>query len=374
MNKKIAFILPNLLTGGTQRAMINIATSLSKYNFDIVFLVVNKLSKSYSNNPTIEKKNVSNFDSSLVRTVFLECDGVKWSIFKIREVLKKERPDVLFSSLSYFNLYISFLKFLLPKDILLIGRETNILSVKHLGLKYRSLLNYLYKRAYSKFDFMVCQSEDMQIDLIEHYGISKEKTIVINNPVDSNSVIERSKERLPEIKDEFYNIISVGHLTRQKGHELLLNALSLINDSNIKLHIIGRGVLLESLKSKCVELDITEQVEFLGFRANPFKYISKCDLFVFPSQFEGFPNALIEAGIIGIPLVANNCKGGINEIINSENGFISEYNSAIDMAKKIQLCRQKQFNKIIIRNDFVLRYDIDVIGKKYAELFQSFFS
>jgi glycosyltransferase involved in cell wall biosynthesis len=361
MRNKIAFILPNLLTGGTQRAMVNVANGLAKTEFEIIFIITNKISKDYSNNPHIEKKMVSNFDENRFRTIFLDCTGVKWSIFKIRSILKKENPDILFTSLSYFNLYIAFFKLFLPKKLILVGRETNILSVKHKNIKYRRIVNFLYKLAYKNIDFIVCQSQDMKEDLVNNYGVFSKKTIVINNPVDTREVIKKSTEKTNKIDDSFFNIISVGHLTRQKGHGLLISAIHKLNDKIIKLNIIGRGVLIDQLQQKVIDLRLENQVDFFGFQANPYKYIEKCDLFVLPSEFEGFPNALIEAGVIGIPLIANNCKGGVNEIINKKNGLISNYNSVEDLAYKISLIRNKEYKRDIIKNDFITRFDISII-------------
>ena len=370
MKKKIAFILPNLLTGGTQRAMVNVANGLAKTEFEIIFIVTNKLSKDYSNNPHIEKKMVSNFDGNGFRTVFLDCAGVKWSIFKIRSILKKENPDILFTSLSYFNLYMAFFKFFLPNKLILVGRETNILSVKHQHIRYERTINFLYKLAYKNIDFVVCQSQDMKEDLVNNYGVTSKKTIVINNPVDTKEVIKKSTEKTNKIDDSFFNIISVGHLTRQKGHALLISAIYRLDDKRIKLNIIGRGVLLNQLQQMVKDLKLESQVEFFGFEANPYKFISKCDMFVLPSSFEGFPNALIEAGVIGMPLVANNCKGGINEIINDTNGFVSHYNSVEDLAYKITLIRNKEYNNKSIKDDFISRFDISMISNKYYTFFK----
>ena len=154
----------------------------------------------------------------------------------------------MFTSLSYFNLYIAFFKFLLPKKLILVGRETNILSVKHANLKYKQTINFLYKLAYKNLDFIVCQSNDMKEDLVNNIGVFLKKAIVINNPVDTKDIIKKSKVKTNKIDDSFFNIISVGHLTRQKGHALLISAIYRLNDKRIKLNIIGRGVLLKQLK------------------------------------------------------------------------------------------------------------------------------
>ena len=105
------------------------------------------------------------------------------------------------------------------------------------------------------------------------------------------------------------------------------------------------------------------------FKENPFKYVCKSDIFIFPSRFEGFPNALLEAAVIGTPMIANNSKGGINEIINSKNGVIFD-NSPEDLAKKINIILQNKYNRESIRSDAIMRFDVDVIAKKYTYFFK----
>ena len=110
------------------------------------------------------------------------------------------------------------------------------------------------------------------------------------------------------------------------------------------------------------------QVFLLGFKHNPFKYISKCDLFILTSRFEGFPNALVEAGILGIPLLANDCKGGINEIIDKRYGEIYDYNSLIDLQDKINYMMTIKYSNNEIRNNFIKRFDKKNIIMNYHKV------
>ncbi len=368
--KKIAFILPNLLTGGTQRAIVNIALSLDKNKYEIILIIIHSFEKDYKEVKT-GSAFVSNYDPKALRTINLGCSGVKWSALKIRRILQIEKPDILFSSLSYLNLYLGLCRFLLPDATKLNARETNVLSVKHANKKGAFFLNLIYKLAYRNIDNIICQSSDMEYDLIENFNLEPTKCQVIHNPINCADVHQKSKMPLENyvFEKSRFNIISVGHLTFQKGHDTLIKALAKIDDIEISTHILGRGPLYKYLSGLAEELKVRDKVIFHGFQQNPFNLLANCDAFVLPSRFEGFPNALIEAGSLGLPLIVNNCKGGINEIIHEKNGVIFETNSEDDLALKIRKVLKSQFDSSLIRQDIKNRFDMSQIGEKYDKFF-----
>lgn len=368
---KIAIILPNLLSGGTQRAMVNIANGLIDKGIEVLMIVVNDINQDYSNNPYIEKKVVSNFVDGKIKTIYLRRKGIKYSLISIKKTLDKENPDILFSSLTYLNLYLTLFRFVLPKNILLICRETNILSVKHKMLGISPIYNFILRQSYKNADYFICQSKDMMLDLCNNFGIPKGKVTVIHNPVNVEEVLMLSKFVQTNLNERKYNIVTVGHLTLQKGQDRLIRAIHILNDPSIQLHLIGRGDRLPMLKKLTEDLGLGSQIMFHGFKSNPFELLSRSDLFVLSSQFEGFPNALIEAGVLGIPMVANDCKGGIKEIINKDCGYIYEFNLVEDLALNILRARSKNWNRGEISLDFKQRFSLNTICTKYEVLFQS---
>ncbi len=119
-------------------------------------------------------------------------------------------------------------------------------------------------------------------------------------------------------------VLSVGRLRHQKGHSVLLKALPgvLHQFPNVKLLIAGDGVLRPDLEAEAASLGIARNVKFLGMRRDIPVLLSLADIFIFPSRFEGMPNAVLEAMSHGLPIIATRVQG-VDEIVHDdENGLL----------------------------------------------------
>ena len=115
-----------------------------------------------------------------------------------------------------------------------------------------------------------------------------------------------------------FEIISVGRLSEQKDYRTLLKSLSLVKKKhNFNLKILGIGKELTNLKKLAQDLEIADNVEFLGFKENPYPYIKSSDLFVLSSKWEGFGLVLVEALALGTPVIATDSNGAPSEILNN---------------------------------------------------------
>ena len=117
--------------------------------------------------------------------------------------------------------------------------------------------------------------------------------------------------------------MNVGRLTKQKGQCHLIKAFKKVKETikDMKLIILGRGELEDYLKQLVEELNLEKDVYFLGFQKNPFKFISKSKIYLFPSLYEGFPNALVEAMACEIPVISSDCRSGPREILAPETNI-----------------------------------------------------
>ncbi|MCQ4034593.1 glycosyltransferase [Kaistella montana] len=349
----IIFILPDLETVGAERIVTTLANHLTRNRFEPKILLLRKEGGFLE----ILKKDVEIIDIKTLR--------IRHSLKPILLEIKKRKPDIVFSGFGEVNAYLSLFIKLFPKTKF-IARETNVVS-KHVT---RKEIRFFYK-FYNNYQRIICQSNDMQNDLIENFKIKKEKLIKINNPVDFDFINEKLNfSTKPEaFNDDFKNVVAIGNLSSRKGFDNLLNVFSHLKNEKIKLHIIGDGRDKELLHQMKSDLKL-ENVIFHGQQKNPYQVLKFADLFVLSSRYEGFPNVLLEAGACGVFALANDFQDGINEIIQPKiNGEISDIENHQEFAKKIAEILNENHNSEAIKNSIKNRFSKEIILQQYEDLF-----
>ncbi|HIQ50620.1 MAG TPA: glycosyltransferase, partial [Nautiliaceae bacterium] len=122
-------------------------------------------------------------------------------------------------------------------------------------------------------------------------------------------------------KKNRFTFITIGRLESQKNHKLLINA---IKNINANLWIIGDGHLKKELEDMIKNLKLQDKVKLLGRQSNPYKFLAKADAFVFSSNYEGFPNVLLEALACELPIISTDCKSGPREILAPNSDFTKQ--------------------------------------------------
>lgn len=210
----------------------------------------------------------------------------------------------------------------------------------------------------------------MKQDLIKSFNITKEKMVVINNPIDIVKVERLSFEKMRKDFDvNNINILAVGALRKEKRFDLLLETFARLDKNRYRLTIVGDGEMYSSLRELSLELGIEDEVSFTGQQANPYNYMKNADILVLTSAYEGFPNVLLEANSCGTPVLAFNAPGGVSEIVKEGlNGYLVSYLDVNAMASTILSFDAKRFDEEKIKSNVRENYALDVIIKKYEEV------
>ncbi|WP_124642702.1 MULTISPECIES: glycosyltransferase [Amniculibacterium] len=352
----IIFILPDLETGGAERIVVSLANHLPREIFIPKILLLRK------------EGGYLSFVKDDVEIIDLKTQRIRNGLLPILKEIRIRKPELVFSGFGEVNAYLSFFVKFFPKTKF-IARETNVVS-QHVT---RKEIRFFYK-FYNNYHKIICQSDDMKQDLLQNFHIQNSKTVKINNPVDFDFIEKQSRDALAPQKfsSDFKNVVAIGNLSSRKGFDLLLNVFARLKNEKILLHILGDGRDKELLLNLKKELGL-ENVIFHGQQKNPYQFLKHADLFVLSSRYEGFPNVLLEAGACGTYSLANDCPGGIREIILPNiNGEIEYIEQPEAFAEKIKSILQKKFNRETVKESIRSRFSKEIIFQSYFNLFQDF--
>src|SRR5262249_16326778 len=160
---------------------------------------------------------------------------------------------------------------------------------------------------------IIAVSAGVAQDLRTSFSIPRGKIVIVANPIDLASIQAQSRETGAIDQDEPY-IMGMGRLVVNKNFALLIDAFARSGLGG-KLVILGEGPEREALTRKIADLGLVGRVLMPGFANNPFAFLRRASVFVLPSNSEGFPNSLVEAMAIGIPVISTNCGSGPSEIL-----------------------------------------------------------
>lgn len=354
MIKKISviFILPDLETGGAERIITTIANHLSRDRFDPKILLLRK------------QGGYLQFLKKDVEIIDVNTERIRHSLKPILREIYKRKPDIVFSGFGEVNAYLSLFIKLFPKTKF-IARETNVVSEHVTRKEIRFFYNF-----YNNYQRIIAQSDDMKKDLMKNFNVRPNKIIKINNPVDFDFIDQKlAISQKPEsFKYNYKNVVAIGNLSSRKGFDNLLKVFSRLKNENILLHILGDGKDKEILHQMKEFLGL-KHVFFHGRQENPYQFLKYADLFILSSRYEGFPNVLLEAGACGTYALANNCPGGINEIIQHQiNGEVSDIDNHEDFSQKIMNILHQTYDKEAIKSSIKSRFSKNIILDQYEKV------
>lgn len=233
-----------------------------------------------------------------------------------------------------------------------------------------SLLKIISKYVLKRVDKIIFVSEYLRKNICKRLNYKEiDKTKVIYNNINTNRVIELSKEK-PFIFDEKKKIIGfVGNLYSEgKGLKFLLNVFYKLKQkkSDILLIIIGIGPDYNKLISLTNKLNLQNDVIFVGFVQNPIKYIKSFDIMILPSRMEAFPLVILEALYVDTPVIASNV-GGVPEILKYDD-LLFNYGNENEVIRKLLklLNNEKEYKRHLklcenIKFDFIFDWGKEII-------------
>jgi len=373
----VLMIIPELTTGGAQRSFSQLAIDLSsRHNVELV--VFNSIPLTYQLNLPVHSLDVKAGRSFLEKMIMFYK-----RISRLKKLKRKIKPSVSISFLEGAD-YINILSSIGERVIISIRGSKEFdqdISGVVGWIRKKLLIPILYKKAFK----IIAVSYNLMDELNKNYGIHAAKLQTIHNYYDLAKLNSKVLEPLPAIFSSWLSgkiLMNVGRLHNQKNQEFLIDIFPKIyqKHSDTKLVIIGdgklRNILLEKaratgIKTYSVWDDAFSDdygVYFLGEQLNPFPFLSRANIFVFPSLYEGFPNVLIEAMISGLPVISADCNYGPKEIlcdeVENKYGVLLPLNPDIEKLKNIWI--DEIFQKL---NDQTQLHLYSEAGKKRVNEF-----
>ena len=311
---KIVLFIPYLYNGGAER-VCSIWANYLCFNYDVTILVYRRLEKEYYVNSNVNIECINN-------------DHSKLSFFKVvkelKKYLKSNKIDIIIPFLPSQSFYAHFASIFLKTKVIHNIRCNPQLDPSS-SIK-RWLRNFCIKRD----KLLIVQNEEQ----LAYFNKFKIKKCIIYNPINSKI----SKENFNYNKT-LKKIILVGRLAEQKNYYMLFKTAKILKDkgiSNITFDIYGDGELKNELDTYIRENHLNN-VRLMGNSSDIFNVEKKYDLYIMCSNYEGFPNSLLEAMAIGLPAISTNCPTGPKSMItNKKNGVLVDVNDSKMLAQEIE--------------------------------------
>lgn len=349
----ILFVISSLASDGAERVLAELANYFAGQGKRVKIILLTNNEVAYSIRPDVE-------------LIFL-CEQIKGEsrikkIIKrytvLRRYLKNLESDIVISFLTTVNIYTCLAAHSVGKKVIVSERND---PSRIYDAEWKHIIrNFIYRLA----DGYVFQTEEAKVYF---KGKIYRKAKVIPNPI---------KTGLPEpyIGLRRKVITACGRLNAQKNYPMLLEAFARLSFqyNEYKLMIFGKGELQEDLVAYASKLGIERRVTFCGVRKDWHDLIKDASLFVMSSDYEGIPNALMEAIACGIPSISSDCPcGGPRLLIKDQvNGLLVPVGNTDHLKQAMEkVLSDRNLSDKLSRNGILIRddYNIESISKKWMD-------
>lgn len=302
--EKLLLISPMLHQGGFERVCITTARLLKPY-YDVSIVIFDDADIAFD----IRGLSIINIHLGVRNGKLAKMTNLMRRAVRVRKLKQRMKPVIAYSFGPSANMVNALSKTSLTRVFLGLRGYQDVADDPKMKLYVR------------KADRIICCSKEIEAIVQEKYGYLQ--TATLYNPYDAEGITELSKEKVTDLpwkmedEDRPRILIGVGRDDPIKGFWHLIKAFYLVQKEipQMRLIIMGDGSF-EQAKSLVSELQLEQKVYFPGVRKNPYKYLAASEMFLLSSYTEGFPNVLVEAMILGRPLISTDCRTGPAEILD----------------------------------------------------------
>jgi glycosyltransferase involved in cell wall biosynthesis len=364
---KIVFIIDSLRHNGTQRFLTHLAGGLHdlEYNQDVIVLNV-------ASDPDIEDLlTQSGCAITFIGKRSLLLAGVGW--WRLVANLREIKADVVVTLLDFADT-------LGRPAARLAGARAIVTALRARNLAKPSWQRWIDRKTVAWADKVILNSKEVVSYAREKEGVRENQVVVIPNGVDD------LRARSGALRDEYRQSLSlppatvllgwVGRLVRQKNFPLFLRACAALSTKrDWKILVVGDGPEHERMQSLAHDVDLADRLIWLGSRGDVEAWLAAMDVFVHTADFEGMPNAVMEAMAMGLPVVVSDVDGNRELIRNGVDGYLVPCGDAVAFAKRIdEIIDNPDLARRLgeqAHRDVLERFDLHRMIQSYHSLFVS---
>lgn len=324
---KIVFIIDSLRRHGTQRFLTHLARGLDGFGYEQTVITLNMASDS-----DVEQALVSaGCAIKRIGKFALLCGGAGW--WRLVAILKRSKPDIVMTLLDFADT-------LGRPAARLAGCATLLTSIRARNLTKPSWQRWFDRKTVRWADKVIFNSQHIVAYGRQNEGVAEKQVIIIPNGVDDLLVRSRAlrtgyRQQLG-LSPGTVLVGSVARFNAQKNLTLLLSAAAKLPvNREWKILLVGDGPERSRLVALGRELGLTLRLIWLGVRDDVEGWLAAMDIFVHTADFEGMPNAVMEAMAMGLPVIASAVDGNLELIRDGLSGYLVPPGDVDTFAKRI---------------------------------------
>jgi len=366
---RLAFMINSLEGGGAERALANLLGVMKPdlENYDVHLILLD-------NAP--EQQPVPGY---VTKHVLDSRGGFARSAAQLFFLWVRLRPDICVSYLSRSNCLNVWISWVFRHKAIISERvqTTSHLRTAPNAAFLKKIISATYKHAHC----VIAVSQGVADDLADSFDVPPSRLAVIGNPIDGDRLRQLAAEPT-ELQPPRDYIVAVGRLVPNKNFEMLFKAFQR-SGVDLDLLVLGEGPERDRLEHLAEELGIEKRVQLPGFMRNPYPVMAKAAFLVSCSNAEGFPNTLVEAMCLGLPVAATDCPSGPFEVLRGSarqpgadlgdsamDGILVPVEDADTMAEAIRMLSVKATRKDYAKKarERSTAFGVDAIVHQYMQV------
>ena len=377
MKKKVLFVINTLGRAGAENALIALLNSLDQSRVQIYLYVcldqgelideipehVIVLNKRFSNSSVLSGDGKRKLARHLFCKIFKHGAVIKnipYIVSNALESLKKGRgfnmEKLLWSTVAdscdrfdiHFNLAVSYIE---GASAYYVDRHVNAdkkASFIHIDYSSAGYTRKLDRNCFARFDRIFTVSGEVKDAFLQSYPECSDRVKIFHNIINIEGIerkaLDNKEMEVIATDDEGVKLLTVCRLTPQKSLEVSVGAMKLLVQKGINAtwYCLGDGPERGKLEKEVEQMGLKDRFLLLGAKTNPYPYYNKSDIYVHATRFEGKSIAIQEAQILGCPVIASDCSGNREQIIDGVDGYLCEFSQEGIASAIIKMLDNKQ--------------------------------